>query len=121
MTDDWTTGPTDASPERDGPHSDESSPDDIDSLTGEAAETLPAEVPERTVDAAWFTGDPRVDDAVARLADLDDRDLDEHADVYDTIHSDLADVLDDAEDAGNADKPGDLDNAEDAGRASSQE
>ena len=38
----------------------------------------------------------RVDDAVARLADLDARDLDEHADVYDTIHGDLSDVLDDA-------------------------
>jgi hypothetical protein len=45
---------------------------------------------------AWSTGDSRVDDAVARLRDLDERDLDEHADVYDTIHSDLADVLDDA-------------------------
>ncbi len=47
-------------------------------------------------EAAWSTGDARVDDAVARLGDLDERDLDEHADVYDTIHGDLADVLDDA-------------------------
>lgn len=44
----------------------------------------------------WSTGDPQVDDAISRLGELDKRDLNEHADVLDTIHSDLADVLDDA-------------------------
>ena len=40
-----------------------------------------------------------MDEAVSRLDDLDERDVDEHADVYDTIHGDLADVLDDADSA----------------------
>ncbi len=51
---------------------------------------------EPEADTPWSTGDERVDEAVARLDDLDERDVDEHADVYDTIHGDLADVLDDA-------------------------
>ena len=51
---------------------------------------------EPEADTPWSTGDERVDQAVARLDDLDERDVDEHADVYDTIHGDLADVLDDA-------------------------
>ena len=51
---------------------------------------------EPEADTPWSTGDERVDEAVARLDDLDERDVDEHADVYDTIHVDLADVLDDA-------------------------
>jgi hypothetical protein len=51
---------------------------------------------EPEADTPWSTGDERVDEAVAQLDDLDERDVDEHADVYDTIHGDLADVLDDA-------------------------
>jgi hypothetical protein len=51
---------------------------------------------EPEADTPWSTGDEQVDEAVARLDDLDERDVDEHADVYDTIHGDLADVLDDA-------------------------
>ena len=47
-------------------------------------------------DDAWSTGDARVDAAVARLDDLDERGLHDQADVYDAIHRDLADVLDDA-------------------------
>ncbi len=47
-------------------------------------------------DGGWSTGDTRVDDAVARLEGLDERDLHEHVDVYDSVHRDLADVLDDA-------------------------
>ncbi len=47
-------------------------------------------------DTAWSTGDPRVDTAVSRLDGLDDRDIHEHVDVYDSVHRDLADVLDDA-------------------------
>ncbi len=52
--------------------------------------------PSGSEDSTWSTGDARVDDAVGRLDDLDERDLDDHADVYDTIHGDLAGVLDDA-------------------------
>ncbi|MFY9915160.1 MAG: hypothetical protein WAK18_10860 [Nocardioidaceae bacterium] len=47
-------------------------------------------------DSGWSTGDTRVDDAVARLEGLDERDLNEHVEVYDSVHRDLADVLDDA-------------------------
>ncbi len=47
-------------------------------------------------DNGWSTGDARVDDAVARLEGLDERDLNEHVEVYDSVHRDLADVLDDA-------------------------
>jgi hypothetical protein len=54
---------------------------------------------EPEVETPWSTGDERVDEAVSRLDDLDQRDVDEHADVYDTIHGDLADVLDDADSA----------------------
>jgi len=46
--------------------------------------------------SVWSTGDARVDDAVGRLGELDNRDLVEHADVFDAIQRDLADVLDDA-------------------------
>ena len=46
--------------------------------------------------SGWSTGDTRVDDAVARLEGLDERDLNEHVEVYDSVHRDLADVLDDA-------------------------
>jgi hypothetical protein len=54
---------------------------------------------EPEAETPWSTGDERVDEAVSRLDDLDERELDEHADVYDTIHGDLADVLDDADSA----------------------
>jgi hypothetical protein len=54
---------------------------------------------EPEAETPWSTGDERVDQAVSRLDDLDERDVDEHADVYDTIHGDLADVLDDADSA----------------------
>lgn len=46
---------------------------------------------------ALSTGDARVDQAVGRLEDLEGRELDEHADSYDRIHGDLAEVLDDDE------------------------
>ncbi|HEY7042340.1 MAG TPA: hypothetical protein VH419_01600 [Nocardioidaceae bacterium] len=42
------------------------------------------------------TGDDRVDAVTARLRELDDRDVHDHADVYEAIHRDLAAVLDDA-------------------------
>jgi len=40
------------------------------------------------------TGDGRVDTALARLGQLDDLDLDEHAQVFDEISASLQDVLD---------------------------
>ncbi len=61
--------------------------------------TAPAPTGSGPADAAdtdWSTGDTRVDDAVARLDSLDERDVHEHVDVYDSVHHDLADVLDDA-------------------------
>jgi hypothetical protein len=54
---------------------------------------------EPEAETPWSTGDERVDQAVSRLDDLDEHEVDEHADVYDTIHGDLADVLDDADSA----------------------
>jgi hypothetical protein len=42
---------------------------------------------------AWSTGDERVDDAVARLDQLDELDLDDHTEVYASIHDDLSTVL----------------------------
>jgi len=56
----------------------------------------PAGSDQEEQDTAWSTGDPRVDRALARLDGLDDRDIHEHVDVYDSVHRDLADVLDDA-------------------------
>lgn len=56
----------------------------------------PLESDAARAEEAWSTGDARVDAAVARLDDLDERDLHDQAEVYDAIHRDLADVLDDA-------------------------
>lgn len=39
--------------------------------------------------------DPRVEEAVARLATLDERPVEEHADVYDEVHRLLQGVLGD--------------------------
>lgn len=44
--------------------------------------------------AELSTGEAQVDAAVARLAELDERDVDEHADVFDDIHRTLGKVLD---------------------------
>ena len=41
-------------------------------------------------------GDPRVDDAVARLEELTERPVSEHAEVFDDIHQRLRDVLEEA-------------------------
>lgn len=43
--------------------------------------------------AAETSGDPRVDAALAPLADLADRPLAEHVARYDTVHSALQDAL----------------------------
>lgn len=40
-------------------------------------------------------GDPKVDAAVSRLRDLDKRDVDEHAAVYERAHEALRQALDD--------------------------
>jgi hypothetical protein len=52
-------------------------------------------------DAAFSTGDAQVDAALGRLDELDERPLDEHADVYGDIHRSLGSVLD-----GGAQDPG---------------
>jgi len=49
---------------------------------------------ETELDTQFSTGDPQVDDALSRLDGLDDRPLDEHADVYTDIHRSLGAVLD---------------------------
>jgi hypothetical protein len=42
------------------------------------------------------TGDAAVDQAVAKLDELDDRDLSQHAEVYEEIHESLRAALDEA-------------------------
>jgi hypothetical protein len=93
MTHAWTPAPDERQPDTAAVPDAES-----DTAAEEAAEPEASDSADSadSADAAWSTGDARVDDAVARLGVLDERDLDEHADVYDAIHSDLADVLDDA-------------------------
>jgi hypothetical protein len=108
MTHAWTPAPSDREPDDaqpgDANHADHEGhgdpvdhgdplPDaESDSVAEPAVEATDSDGEDDTLS----TGDSRVDGAVSRLSDLDERDLDEHADVYDTIHSDLADVLDDA-------------------------
>jgi hypothetical protein len=69
---------------------------------GEAGDGLPPEdvleapaqpVMDRAPDRGESTGDPRVDAAVARLAELDERPTAEHVEVYDDVHRRLQDAL----------------------------
>jgi hypothetical protein len=55
---------------------------------------VPAGDGPRADESQLSTGDPQVDAALARLAELDERPLDEHADVYADIHQSLGGVLD---------------------------
>ena len=51
-------------------------------------------------------GDPRVDAATERLDDLPERPIDEHPEVFEEVHRDLAAALDDepvSDEAGGAD------------------
>jgi hypothetical protein len=59
---------------------------------------------ERAVPGADSTGDPRVDDAVAGLAALRDRPLDEHPPVLEAVHDRLREILGELGDA--AGRPG---------------
>ncbi|MBA2574179.1 MAG: hypothetical protein H0V02_05235 [Nocardioidaceae bacterium] len=43
------------------------------------------------------TGDQLVDSAVARLAQLDELEVDEHGQIYDEIHASLNDVLNESQ------------------------
>ena len=52
------------------------------------------------------TGDPRVDEAVARLAGLADRPVAGHADVFEYVHGRLAEALGDLDTSGQG-GPGD--------------
>jgi hypothetical protein len=58
-------------------------------------EEVPVEDVTGPPDDAGF-GDPRVDDAVARLQELSDRPVGEHAEVFDDIHRRLRDALEEA-------------------------
>jgi hypothetical protein len=59
-------------------------------------------------DQTASSGDPRVDEAVARLGRLDDLPLDEHVVLYEDLHDELGRVLSDlsAEQDGAAGQPG---------------
>jgi hypothetical protein len=59
--------------------------------------------------AALSTGDRTVDQALARLGELDSRDLAQHAEVYDDIHDSFRAALDAAGDLGRPEAPDDAD------------
>lgn len=70
--------------------------DPIDDVTGEASGgriSEPSGAAAGPVEAGNPLPDPRVQAAFARLARLDDLDVDEHVQVYDAIHRDLRDAL----------------------------
>jgi hypothetical protein len=48
---------------------------------------------ERTGPAPGSTGDPRVDDAISRLAGLREAPLDEHPPVLEAVHDRLREIL----------------------------
>jgi hypothetical protein len=63
----------------------------------EAHDAVGTEHPAGAVDqdgAAFSTGDASVDSALHRLAELDERRLEEHAAIYDDIHRELRSALD---------------------------
>lgn len=59
------------------------------------AEPDPAPAPQTEADDGVSLGDPRVDAAVSSLRDLEQRDVDEHAAVYERAHEALREALDD--------------------------
>ena len=63
---------------------------------------------ERTRVTVVPTGDPRVDQAIARLSDLDEVDLDDRPAVLETVHDRLREILGELGDAG---RPGPADAA----------
>jgi hypothetical protein len=63
---------------------------------------------ERTRVTLIPTGDPRVDQAIAGLSDLDEIDLDERPAVLETVHDRLREILGELGDAG---RPGPADAA----------
>ena len=74
-------------------------PDPDDVIDDFTSETTGERIRESTGDPDGHgeTGDPppdpRVQAALARLARLDDLDVDEHVEVYDAVHRDLRDAL----------------------------
>jgi hypothetical protein len=44
-------------------------------------------------DSGAATGEPRVDEALGRLSELDDLPVSEHPGVFERVHSQLVDVL----------------------------
>jgi hypothetical protein len=62
-----------------------------------AGQSVPPGAPEQADPAATSatasTGEPRVDAAVLRLAELDDLPLSEHPAVYERVHEELVEVL----------------------------
>jgi hypothetical protein len=63
---------------------------------------------ERTRVTVVPTGDPRVDQAIARLSDLDEVDLDDRPAVLEAVHDRLREILGELGDAG---RPGPADAA----------
>ena len=55
---------------------------------------------ERNLLTGQGTGDPRVDEAIAGLARLDDESLDEHPRILEEVHDSLREILGELGDAG---------------------
>ncbi len=63
---------------------------------------------ERTRVTLAPTGDPRVDQAIAGLSDLDEMDLDDRPAVLGAVHDRLRDILGELADAGRRGEQGEL-------------
>jgi len=74
-----------------GPADSDTSHDD--DLLDVAADVEPAAQPDRTIEVPPSTGEPRVDEAVAALAALDELPTSEHADVFEDVHRRLHTAL----------------------------
>ena len=67
----------------------------VEDAAGEIPPLRRSEEPTQAEDSALTTADPRVDDALSRLAEVDALPLGEQVEVYADIHRRLAGVLSD--------------------------
>ena len=75
------------------PEAADTAPDTADGVDQGSLQPETAESVDRDV-ATLSTGDATVDHALERLSELDERDLRDHAAVYDDIHQELRRALD---------------------------
>ena len=75
-------------------------------MTEESAVSGKSGQPSAAAQASGTTGDPRVDTAVRRLDDVDQRSSADAVEVYEDVHRTLADVLAEAASDGDPGHPG---------------